>query len=110
MEERRNRKAKRGEREIRSSLLIIDLKFYSLSLAPMYENPLRDCRDSKLCFSLFLVIYAEGRSWWLIQKPQPRNKEESERLRGERDQIEFIPKKLLLKLVSRWDSTSIYRV
>ena len=38
----------------------------------------------------FLLSYVEERPWWPIQKPQQRKKEESERQRGERDQIKFI--------------------
>ena len=35
----------------------------------------------------FLVNHVEERTWWTIQSP---NKEKSERLRGEVDQIKFI--------------------
>ena len=38
----------------------------------------------------FPVGYIEERLWWPIQIPQQRKKEESEKLRGERDRIKFI--------------------
>ena len=40
----------------------------------------------------FFASYVEERPWWLIQSPNKgrKKKEESERLRGERDQIKFI--------------------
>ena len=43
--------------------------------------------NKKSCF-FFLVCYVEESPWYT--KPQPRRKEQSERLRGERHQIEFI--------------------
>ena len=41
---------------------------------------------------LSLVSYVEERPWWPIQSPNKggKRKEESERLRGERDHIKFI--------------------
>ena len=39
---------------------------------------------------LFLMTYVGERPWWPIQSPNKRRKEESARLRGERDQIKFI--------------------
>ena len=38
----------------------------------------------------FLVSYVEERPWRPIQSPNKRKKEESEMLRGERNQIKFI--------------------
>ena len=40
----------------------------------------------------FLVSYVEERLWWPIQSPNKgrKKKEESEKLRGERDKIKFI--------------------
>ena len=40
--------------------------------------------------SLILVNCVEGRTWWLIPTPEKRKKEESERLRGDGDQIKLI--------------------
>ena len=47
--------------------------------------------DIVCCFQFwsFLVSYVEEGPWWSIQSPK-REKEESERLRGKRDQIKFI--------------------
>ena len=45
-------------------------------------------RCSSFFFVFLSVSYAEERPWWPIQSPTKR--EESERLRGERDQITFI--------------------
>ena len=55
-------------REIRSSLLIKNFKYQVVGL-------------SELCRGKAVVAYA---------KPQQMKKEESKRLRGERDQIKFI--------------------
>ena len=50
---------------------------------------------SMLFIVLLLVNQIEERAWWLIQRPKKRKKEESERLRGERDQTKFIDQALL---------------
>ena len=45
------------------------------------------CRVS---LHLFLLVgYVEERLWWHIKSPKKRKKEESEKLRVERDQIKF---------------------
>ena len=48
------------------------------------------CSYSSILPFSFLVGYVEEGPWWPIQKPQQRKKEESKKLRGEKDQIKFI--------------------
>ena len=55
--------------------------------SPGWPNPLKRQTNRQ---KIYLLGYVEKRLWW----PQQRKKEDSEKLKGERDQIEFIDLRL----------------
>ena len=59
---------------------------------------------------IFMTVFFFSESCWgnamvVYTKPRPRKKEESEQLRGERDQIKFIDLRF-----ERWDSGKVVRL